>query len=495
MRVLLLALLCLAGLSSATAGSRFIPWKTSSSVPTVPGLPGLKDTRFYWDAQTLNADYLGASVPPVYQLAGIPDSGGLPVLGTNPYDSQTWAVVNGSWDKWDWWVDTDTDVWGSPLGKQWMRIRYMPETAFTAAMLLFQANVKTRDSGNPLNGNSGVRLDTTTSSSNPAITGTSAIATIPGTVSAGTELELILTKNNTLTNANAAITEVVYVRRAGYDTVSAYSVGTTSTPDGNYYHNMQPGHDRITAGAYYFRGFYFGRNYDYDMPCDMWQDFNVASLTQANLEASDHNNGGVWAETGTTSRFSLVDEAPTHPSTINLYTPTGKVIRNDLTVTTAGALGYTFTSTSAEQQFGMWFRASSGIADGTTAIVAYATSPTNQTTSTAAVRVGNTGGQYHLALVGATTSSTINISANTWYWVTWTGRQNATQTLWVYNTSGTEVSGSGVTCTGSTRGVGSLRVGHNGGYTAQSSGVYVDVAHLCYRYKTAARLLPWEVTP
>ena len=467
-----------------------------SSAPTVSGLPGLKDTRFYWDAQTLDADYLGASVPPVYQLAGIPDSSGLPVLGTNPYDSQSWAVVSGAWDKWDWWVDTDTDVWGTPLGKQWVRMRYMQESTFTSGMLLFQVSGKCRDPLNPLDGNSGIRLDTTTAASIPAIIGTSASITIPGTVSAGTELEFILTKNNTLTNANAAITEVVYVRRAGYDTVSAYAVVTSSTPDSNYYHNVQPGNDRITAGNYYFRGFYYGRTYAYDMPCDMWQDFNISALTQTDLEGSDHNNGSVWAGTGTTSRFSLVDEAPANPCTINLYTVAGKVIRNDLSVTAAGAWGYTLAaSTSAEQQFGMWFRASSGIADGTTAIVAYATSPTNQTTSTAAVRVGNTGGQYHLALVGATTSSTINISANTWYWVTWTGRQNATQTLWVYNTSGAEVSGSGVTSTGSTRGVGSLRVGSNTGYTAQSLGVYVDVAHLCYRSNTAARLLPWEVTP
>lgn len=499
MKRLITALLCLALALSASASWLLNPYRFGAAAPSVPGLPGLKDVRFYWDAQTLNADYLGGSVPPVYQLAGIPDAVGLPTLGTNPYDSQTWGVIGGAWDKWDWWVDTDEPtVWGSTSGKQWVRLRYMVETAFTADMLLFQVNAKTRDAGSPLNGNAGIRLDTTTSSSSPAIVGTNVTVVVPNSASvpAGTELELVVRYNKVTSNAGGAITEALYIRRSGYATASGYSTATFASPDQPYYHNMQPGNDRITAGAYYLRGFFFGRDYDHDMPVRAWQDFNFSTLDATNLQANDHNDSLTWVGTGTTSRFSLVSGAPAMPSTVNLYDASvGKILRNDLTATASGAWGFTFTNSSALFAHGMWVRINTGLASGTSARVAYVTSDTNQTSETASLIARNTAGQHEFYLAGATNSGVINISPNTWYWVTFTSRQNATQTLWVYDSNGTQLSGSGTTCTGGARGTGSLRVGSTGSYTAQASGVSIDVAHLCYNSNATAILQPWAVSP
>jgi hypothetical protein len=469
--------------------------------PSVPGLPGLLDTRFHWDAQTLDADWLGGTVPPVYQLAGIADEDGAPVLGTNPYDGQTWAVINGAWDKWDWWIDTDEPtIWGATTGKQWVRLRYMVETAFTADMLLMQVNAKTRDPGNPLNGNAGIRLDTTTSASNPAIIGSAVTVVIPGgSFAAGDEIEVILKRNVVTSNAGGAITEALYIRRTGYDTVAGYGVATTTAPDQPYYHNIQPGNDRATSGAYYLRGFYFGRDFAHDLPVVLWQNFDIASLSQANLEASDHHNSFAWAGTGTTSRFSLVTDTIPHPagSTINLYDASvGKILRNDLTATASGAWGYTNTDSASLRAHGMWVRIVSGLASGTSARIAYATNTTNSSTFTVAVEVRNNAGQHELYLNnGSTTSSPVNISPDTWYWVAWTARQSNTCTLWAYNTAGSELTGSGVTVTGANRAVGSGRIGSTAAYTAQSSGVAIDVAHFVYSSTASARLIPWEVSP
>ncbi len=220
----------------------------------------------------------------------------------------------------------------------------------------------------------------------------------------------------------------------------------------------------------------------YVFPCTIWQDFEFDTLSQVNLEARDHASGInalTWNLSGTTSRLTTSTAASyTAPNPINFQTDTGtRGIVNDLTQTAQANVSVTFTGTTSQRPFGFFMKLVQGLTSGTTARVAFAGA--GATTAVVAVDTQNTGGQHEILLRNnaGTASSVINISSDTWYWVTVLAHRSNTCTLRVYNAdTQTELSGSGVTVTGTASSIDRIAVGSNTTSTAQSSGaaIYVD---------------------
>jgi hypothetical protein len=224
----------------------------------------------------------------------------------------------------------------------------------------------------------------------------------------------------------------------------------------------------------------------YVFPCSNWQDFEFDTLSQANLEARDHASGInalTWNLSGTTSRLTTSTAASrTAPHPINFQTDTGtRGLVNDLTQTAQANLAAVVTASSSQRAFGFYMRLAQGLTSGTTARVAFAGS--SATSIVCAVDAQNTAGQHEILLRSAAASnnvsSVINIAPDTWYWVTVLAHRNNTCTLRVFNAdTGAELSGSGVTCTGSNNNIDRFAIGSNTTSTAQSSGAALHIDNL-----------------
>lgn len=264
----------------------------------------------------------------------------------------------------------------------------------------------------------------------------------------------------------------------------------------NVLHDILIGNDVGTTFEFYIDEFYMYRRAPFDLPVTVWQDFEFSTVDQASLEANDHNPSLTWNLTGTTSRFTTQTAGQqTMPSTLNFQTDSGtRGLRYDINATASGHIGVTFTNTTQGLAYGFWFK-SANLASGTTNQFAF-NSESTVNHDVLNLKQTNVAGQQKIQFVGQTTA-TIDISADTWYWVSvWAIRGGALDTgtfstLRVYTTTGSLV-GTAQVHAGNFS-IGSVRLGSQASTTSQAAGTYFYFDNLVYdQYATTDYALkPW----
>lgn len=202
---------------------------------------------------------------------------------------------------------------------------------------------------------------------------------------------------------------------------------------------------------------------------DLWQDFEMATVSQANLEAQDHCTTGAWAtfnsptssasgERDMISDVGGVNDAgsyglvaPPSAQALARYTPATSWAGN--------AISVGFWVYVAEQH--TWNE------------VSVVTVGTTSTTLFSAMTRANEGPGFFMRLWNgaSATDHGSTLSLATWYWVTCKVQRNATCTLRVYNTSGAEV-GAAQTITGGDVAADIIQAGNPG--DSWTGNIYLD---------------------
>ncbi len=187
---------------------------------------------------------------------------------------------------------------------------------------------------------------------------------------------------------------------------------------------------------------------------NVWQDFEISAITQAQLEAHDHSSL-TWASpvnTGGTFSISSSGEQATL-STVGGSADTGTSgIAVDMTKTASDYMNCAGMGTLTTISFGMWVKTPSASLAGNREII----------------RV-HTGGSIIIAINyntrdfvlnnGTVIGSAVNtLSLSTWYWVTGLAVKNGTCKLRIYDSAGALV-GSEKTTTGANTNIDALWVG------------------------------------
>lgn len=270
-------------------------------------------------------------------------------------------------------------------------------------------------------------------------------------------------------NKNSKYTFMVQVD----DEPPSYSTAAYGPVKAAQFHLCLIGNDLASAYEFYLDDYTISQQWVYTLPCSVWQDFEFDTLSQANLEANDHANGPnarTWGSAGTVTRFTTNTNGEyRNPSTINNISDTGtRGYRNDLNSTDLGSWQVLLAAgTTSQRSFGMWVK-TAAIASGTSARFGGAA---GSTTNVVALDQRNTAGQHELIIVGASTSSAVNVSADTWYWVSILAHRSNTCSLAVFDTTGTQV-GTTVTCTGVGTSIDRFYLGSLVTTTSQTSGLY-----------------------
>lgn len=183
---------------------------------------------------------------------------------------------------------------------------------------------------------------------------------------------------------------------------------------------------------------------------DLWQDFEIASLSNANLNGSDHNAGfSGWNYTDASARMSISASAQqTAPHQINSTTDTGaNGLASD---TTTGHLEarYIYANIAkgaAAVSVGVWIKMPASIGTGIGQQPLFFMYGGGSVV--AQMSIGTSGTTPVAFIEAASASSGITLALNNWYWFTTNFQQNSTCSLAVYNTSSVQV-GSTVTTPG-----------------------------------------------
>lgn len=448
---------------------------------------------FSWD--TSSAIPAVGTAPPVSQLAVQYFYAAL--LEANPNDGgRQWLhIPTGSFNAGYWFCnDTSANVWGATLGKGQIDLSWMYTTTFAANALIQQFNCKNQIPPN-YGTNDGIALRTKSVSGAPGIGGfsdSSCDVAWPTTPALATKHRLIQRWNRMTSNPTNTRTMIVYALQNTGERASAYSLATSLAPGQDYWSHFLPGNDTVTSLEQWLTDMYIQVGWDYDLPINLWQDFDFVTVDQASLESRDHNATAAWLLAGTTTRFTTSTSAQkTNPSTINLWTDTStRGLRNDLSATAAGSIGTSFTATAASVNWSHWVRIPS-LTVGTSAQISFATDGSN---TVCALMARNNGGQHQIYLRNdaGTLSGFIDVSPDTWLWPSITATRNSTSRLQAFNETGVQI-GSEVTVTASNNSISSVRIGSLQTTTAQSAGKYIDIAHFVHERPTKAYpIKPWE---
>lgn len=467
--------------------------KTAAGTVT-PTVNGNGPYVFRWETQTLTADYINR--PEILTVPGAPGPessvGAIystAVLQANPSDSNNiWLrLPTGGFPVVDWFNNTNSDLWGPVLGKGYFQTDFMYEStyAYTASKLLFQLNGKcilnlAYDS------NDGVALRTTTvgGGSTPGI-GTMAFYD----PTPQTKKTIVYRWNRSLANPNNLRTSTLYLIESGGATHrSSWDTGVVAQPKCSAWHQMQMGNDTSGALDYWMTNIYVGTNWDFDLPVNLWQDFEFSTIDTTNLLAAAHSPYSTWSTVGSLSGFSTTTGAQlTSPCSINLWQDTGtKGLRRDLSVTAGGGVGFTFSGLTTLSTVGMIFR-SANLATGTNVWVlgaAGATPPAAANDYLLIMRQTNVGGQQKLELYNGKTftasATNVDITAGTTYGIAMAFSRNGTGKLRVYDMATKTQVGSEVTIACPNNSITGWWVGSYSNITAQASGVFYDVDNLVY---------------
>lgn len=189
-----------------------------------------------------------------------------------------------------------------------------------------------------------------------------------------------------------------------------------------------------------------------DITVDLWQDFEFATLNTTNLAANDHVTGGTWTITDPNSRLSTSTSAEkVSPGTFsgNSDASGARGLRYESPVDfQEGIVTYEYASTHATVSFGFWFKFPAeyvGSFEGGQPDIIYVENALG--TNELYVKLWDDGSS-HLVLFTAEAgySTNVNVSPDTWYWIT--VKYSTTHTMRVYDEAGAQV-GTEKTRTGS----------------------------------------------
>lgn len=176
-----------------------------------------------------------------------------------------------------------------------------------------------------------------------------------------------------------------------------------------------------------------------NITADLWQTFEGGTLDASTLQANDNNATALWTVTGAGKDTNSSAERATF-STVNSVSDTGTLgCRRDNSTATGSVLCDLNIAEVATQSVGFWFQVTA-LDDGTySRIIGFGEGSGG--TLIVGMSIDRAGANYTAKLynTGAGSSSTITISAATWYWATLKVVVNGTCLLRVYNTSGSLV--------------------------------------------------------
>lgn len=400
---------------------------------------------------------------------------------------------------------SNNNIWGASLGKGWAMVDWMYTGTYVDEALVLQVNGKSVNASNPFDANDGIaiRTDLVGGGSTPGIDGISWVSPAQNT-----KYKIVMRWNLMTSNPTSTRTQIRYlIQSDGAQRKSGFNTGTIVQPKCMVWHHVLPGNDTPNDMEMWLKNLYVGGWWEYDLPVNVWQDFEFNTLSQANLESRDHNAFAVWQLGGTTTRFTPSTSAQkTWPTTINLWRddgledPTGyttaagtRGMRDDLTATAAGHYGETFSNITTAVTYGFWFRLVGTLTDATSRQIAF-NSEQSINNNILTFRVRSTSGQHAVLLRNSSNadSSAINISPNTWYWVTILAQRGTTCRARVYDSTGAQV-GSEVTVSANAQSIGSIRFGSQTTSTAQAAGTFIDVDNFVYDINESFYpLKPWE---
>lgn len=213
----------------------------------------------------------------------------------------------------------------------------------------------------------------------------------------------------------------------------------------------------------------------YTVVATVWQSFEFAGTVDATaLQGSDHSPSATWAVIGTRMTTSTSGQM-TNPVPVNFIDDTGtRGLAFDLGATAASSIELTTAAATVRETYFVWAKFPT-IASGTTNTVQYSDDAVITHLLQKTV-LRNTAGVLSLEMVGATTSSTLTISANTAYLLSYDLLRNAACTLYVYDSTGALVGS--VSCTGANRSLLRFALGTDAVSTAQA-GLTVYFDNMC----------------
>lgn len=176
--------------------------------------------------------------------------------------------------------------------------------------------------------------------------------------------------------------------------------------------------------------------------CDLWETFELSSVTAAQLEANDSNDA-TWVVNDGSGLLSVNASAERATiSTVNSTADTGTLgLKKVYSSTVLAGLECRFAADHDNASLGFWFRFTAAIGNNRILIRGQ-----NNTGSDALDAIVLRSATSYLGWGTTGNSNGSALSSGTWYWVTIQYNRNATSYLRVYDTSSTLV-GSEATAT------------------------------------------------
>lgn len=462
---------------------------------------------FLWYSQTLAANYINypaPTTPPESSgaLSGVeslyarcyPDTSTVQILA-NSFDSNNlWLNTPNvtGFPSATWFNNTNSPRWGYTTGEGFYTFDYMYNGTFAGGRLVAELDTKCVAVA-ALDDNFAMVVYTKLigGSSLPGF-GTAVGSDIDVPMvspAAGSKVTLVRRWNNIPVNSAGIRTGLLYVLESGGTIRSAgWSTAVTAPQKGFVWHRIGTPNDTDLALESYFAGpgtgFSIGGEWAFDLPVSLWADSEFTGTIDAtSLQGQDHASGVTWRVIDTpNSRWATSTSAQiTSPSTINLWTDNGtRGFRCDMTVTTAGMFGWTFSAVEQVTVGGLMTTAD--LASGHDAImfnVANAT-PGDITDLYMCMRQLNVSGQNKMYLYSpkagfSSSTGSVDVAANTSYVWTMQYNRNTTSYLRIYSlTTGLQV-GSTVTLAAPNNAAASANYGTYGTITAEAAGVHFDL--------------------
>lgn len=166
---------------------------------------------------------------------------------------------------------------------------------------------------------------------------------------------------------------------------------------------------------------------------DMWQTFELASLTTGELDAHDNIGTGTWTITDASSKLSLSTSGESNTlHKVNGTSDTGtNGLARDWTGGIAAIVYYEPAAAHDTATMAFWYKSASPTTFKSTYICRVGS------VQMIGVKFARDGGNPYFKLIGTgTTDGSATMAAATWYWISLKAVRNSTCTLKIYSGAG-----------------------------------------------------------
>jgi hypothetical protein len=211
-----------------------------------------------------------------------------------------------------------------------------------------------------------------------------------------------------------------------------------------------------------------------NITANIWENFEFATFSTANLAANDNSSDGTWtvgAGTQTTSGTGEKALLATINSTSDSGHSYGMAI--DESVGTANYVSFDWTSApgAAAVSYGFWFKTPTSTVDSTSVMIFRCYGGADYVCRVAIYDDGTK--SFRIRGNASYVNHSATWAANTWYWVSVLGDAGGTCRLRIYNDSGTEL-GTEQTVTAADTTTTGFSLGVDHVYTAGTGSMYWD---------------------